>query len=390
MGARAVLPLVGTVPSLAQGDSALSERNRGVLVVDDDRDLLAVLRQQLSPLEVEIYTAGDGLEALRALDEPGAPNVLVVDYDMPHLTGGELCQRLRASARLANTYVIMLSGWHGTDAVNSLDRGADDYLAKPYDVEVLRASVRAGLRVQAQRRLLARRERRRAMAWLATVAAHEINNPLAVALSAHDRVAELLRQERLSAEEQAELRELFADSRAVLERISRTTSRWNARQALFGAGPEDVLLPALMEQIRLRMAALGFPARVCVEKRSQASAHFDAELLLQALERVVEAAAPHCDGTVEVKVHMNDCRVAFLMELSGAPPSLDPEIIFEPRLSSEGDSPAHFDAGLSGIEAAFESFGGQMYVRPVGSKWRFGLTLPVSAQQPEPVLTCVG
>ena len=92
----------------------------------------------------QVAVAGDGLDGLR-LAESLRPDAVVLDVLMPGLDGFEVCRRLRAGG--SRVPVLMLTARAGVgDRVEGLDAGADDYLAKPFAVEELRARVRALLR----------------------------------------------------------------------------------------------------------------------------------------------------------------------------------------------------------------------------------------------------
>src|SRR5262249_38318963 len=151
--------------------------------------------------------------------------------------------RIRTDPALAAVYVILLTAGVGDDPGVYLGRGADDYLAKPYQPPALRAAVRVGLRTQAHRRILARRERRRAIEWLATVVAHELNNPLAAALSSVEVMSQLL--DAPTPEALAELRQLLGETRGVLGRIALASKRLNTQEHVRVGGVGAVTCEAL-------------------------------------------------------------------------------------------------------------------------------------------------
>jgi two-component system, OmpR family, response regulator MprA len=115
-----------------------------VLVVDDDRALRDALRRALTLGGYEVLAAGGGLQAIEQL-EGARPDVMVLDLLMPDLDGLEVCRRLRE--RGDRTPILMLTARDAVDdRIAGLDAGADDYLVKPFDVEELKARVRALLR----------------------------------------------------------------------------------------------------------------------------------------------------------------------------------------------------------------------------------------------------
>ncbi len=118
-----------------------------ILVVDDDRSIVEMLRRTLMYEGYGVLTAADGREALdRARD--GRPDLVVLDWLMPGVDGLEVARRLRA---VDDTPILMLTARDTVaDRVSGLDTGADDYLVKPFAPAELLARVRALLRRSAK------------------------------------------------------------------------------------------------------------------------------------------------------------------------------------------------------------------------------------------------
>ena len=118
-----------------------------VLVVDDDRTTREIVRRTLQHAGHDVVVAGDGDEALRAVLE-GELSVVVCDWEMPGLTGPELCRRVRASILNRYVYIIVLTARKGTaDVIEGLSAGADEFLTKPVEPSELLARVRTGIRI---------------------------------------------------------------------------------------------------------------------------------------------------------------------------------------------------------------------------------------------------
>jgi len=114
-----------------------------VLIVDDDTQLLRALRINLTARGYTVLTAADGRTALRAAAEL-RPDVVVLDLGLPDLDGTEVITELRTFTQVP---VIVLSArTDSSDKVHALDRGADDYVSKPFGVEELTARLRAAVR----------------------------------------------------------------------------------------------------------------------------------------------------------------------------------------------------------------------------------------------------
>jgi two-component system response regulator MprA len=115
-----------------------------LLVVDDDRRLRDVLRRALTLSGYEVRLSETGAEALGAVVED-RPDAVVLDVGLPDIDGLEVCRLLRREGN--RVPVLMLTARDTvSDRIDGLDAGADDYLVKPFDVDELRARLRALLR----------------------------------------------------------------------------------------------------------------------------------------------------------------------------------------------------------------------------------------------------
>jgi two-component system phosphate regulon response regulator PhoB len=117
-----------------------------VLVVEDEDALATLLKYNLDKEGHEVGVAGDGEEALVMIEER-LPDLLVLDWMLPKVSGIEVCRRLRQRAETRNLPIIMLTArGEESDRVRGLDTGADDYIVKPFSMSELAARVRAVLR----------------------------------------------------------------------------------------------------------------------------------------------------------------------------------------------------------------------------------------------------
>ena len=114
-----------------------------ILVVDDERQIIRMLRASLQSSGYEVLTANNGVEGLEKFGS-GRPDLIITDLAMPEMNGLELTQAVR---RLDRTPIIVLSV-RDTDVmkVKALDEGADDYLTKPFSMPELLARIRAQFR----------------------------------------------------------------------------------------------------------------------------------------------------------------------------------------------------------------------------------------------------
>jgi len=117
-----------------------------VLIVEDETALVELLRYNLEQAGFRVSVAYDGEEALASVQED-TPDLILLDWMLPLMSGIEVCRQLRRQTATANLPIIMLTarGEEG-DRVRGLDAGADDYLVKPFSFSELSARIRALLR----------------------------------------------------------------------------------------------------------------------------------------------------------------------------------------------------------------------------------------------------
>jgi signal transduction histidine kinase/ligand-binding sensor domain-containing protein/DNA-binding response OmpR family regulator len=107
------------------------------LVVDDDNDLLTFMYEELSA-DYRVLRARDGVEALEVMKEE-LPDIVCSDIMMPNMDGIELCKHIKSDKRMSSIPVILLSSKYNLDTkFDGLTAGADDYLTKPFNLDVLR------------------------------------------------------------------------------------------------------------------------------------------------------------------------------------------------------------------------------------------------------------
>jgi two-component system phosphate regulon response regulator PhoB len=117
-----------------------------VLLVEDEPAQREVLSYNLQAEGFDVQTASNGEEALQLIAEH-APDLILLDWMMPHVSGIEVCRRLKARPETRGIPIIMLSARsEEVDKVRGLETGADDYVIKPYSLVELMARLRAHLR----------------------------------------------------------------------------------------------------------------------------------------------------------------------------------------------------------------------------------------------------
>src|SRR5689334_4193878 len=130
----------------ALGKGMKAGRTR-VLVVEDEQDIAGLIKHALEREgAMEVETAASGDTALKAVNED-LPDLIVLDLNLPVLSGVEVCRILRARPETAKAPIIMLTARSTeSDRITGLDVGADDYITKPFSLRELAARVRAVLR----------------------------------------------------------------------------------------------------------------------------------------------------------------------------------------------------------------------------------------------------
>src|SRR5271166_5095819 len=175
------------------GPEGLQHPN-GILIVEDEADLVRALRINLRARQYEVLTAGTGREAL-ALAASHPPDAIILDLGLPDIDGTEVIVELR---RWYHAPIIVLSGRTSPgDKIGALDVGADDYVTKPFAMAELLARLRAVLR-RDEREATHNQPRQAVIGqWLVDLTAHQVSraspSPGAAAPGDGDGAGETLR-----------------------------------------------------------------------------------------------------------------------------------------------------------------------------------------------------
>ena len=117
-----------------------------VLVMEDEDALATLVQYNLEKEGYKVVVAADGEEGMLQIDER-LPDLVLLDWMLPKLSGIEVCRRIRGRPETRNLPIIMLTArGEETDRVRGLDTGADDYMTKPFSMTELIARIRAVLR----------------------------------------------------------------------------------------------------------------------------------------------------------------------------------------------------------------------------------------------------
>jgi len=151
-----------------------------VLVVDDNRDTVRIIRDALEGAGFIVVSAYDGREALERVREE-APDLMILDLMMPKMSGYEVCNEIRKDPKTKELIVLMLTARSDIDAkIQGIEGGANDYLVKPVEPREVVSRVRRFLATEGAYQEKVLLERLEAIGQISLTVRHEINNPLAV------------------------------------------------------------------------------------------------------------------------------------------------------------------------------------------------------------------
>jgi two-component system phosphate regulon response regulator PhoB len=117
-----------------------------ILIVEDDKDILELLEYNLGREGYKTLGAETGEDGLK-IAEKAAPDLVLLDLMLPGIDGLEVCRKLKAGSSTSDVPIIMITAkGEETDVVTGLELGADDYVTKPFSVQIVIARIRAVLR----------------------------------------------------------------------------------------------------------------------------------------------------------------------------------------------------------------------------------------------------
>jgi signal transduction histidine kinase len=364
------------------------ERGRGehILIAEDDPGAGRVLRLLLEQTGYRVTLAADGLTALRILDEQGAPDLLLLDWMLPGVSGLEICYSARERWDALRLPILMVTAKTDPESVYAaFDAGASDYVGKPFRGAELRARIGAHLRT---RRLWEEKERMEAhlrerdklftLGLLAGGVAHDLNNPLAV-ISAHAQVLQRRTQD-------GETREQLSGILSAVDRCSRIVADLLnfARRHPAERGPVDVgqVLRETLGMRERQISTSGMDLRVEVDEalpRIQADGHQLQQVFLNILVNG-EQALRERGRTLRVRAgRVEEPVPGVVVEFWNDGPPIPPDVlpsIFDPLFTTKPGEEGT-GLGLFICRRIVREHGGWLDVRSDAEGTAFTVRLPV-------------
>jgi DNA-binding response OmpR family regulator len=204
----------------------VSDEPKGkVLIVEDDKSYAEILKRVIIKNGYGINLAHDGKEGLE-LSTEWKPDVIIVDWMMPGMSGIELISKLREHPELKFSYIIMLTARVETeDKIAGLEAGADDFITKPVDFGELIARIRVGFRMKKLQTEIAELQHESALLEMARTLGHEINNPLNIIYLALELINRALKEDNPDREKIKEnLNRIYQASERIKEIVNKLIS----------------------------------------------------------------------------------------------------------------------------------------------------------------------
>ena len=292
-----------------------------ILIVDDNPMNVSLLEDILADDYQYIATAGSGEEALE-IAETFHPTLILLDIMMPGIDGYETCKRIRATAALRTTKVIMLSAKALlAERLHGYEVGADDYMTKPFDEDELLAKVRVYLQLKSLE------EVDQLKSDLLGLLNHETRTPLngiipPLELLVAGEVHEPEEQHMLLDMALGSAKRLLTLFDRVITLCSMKAGTWNFQWTPMAF--EDVVRDAVAT---VEAGSSAQPVRVEVEVLDEATILIDAQQMHETLVSLVDNAVRFSppDGCVEVKVWQNEAWICVAVTDQG--PGIDPRIL---------------------------------------------------------------
>lgn len=348
-----------------------------VLIVDDNPDLRFFIASNLAD-DYQVEMAGDGMEGLETARR-WLPDLIVSDIMMPRMDGHEFTRRIREDPSLSQIPVILATAKSGGEAVaEGLNIGANDYLAKPFEVRELRARVSAQLRTHRLERNLSERDSRLAAIGQTTSAiVHDLKTPLNSIIG----FAEVARQDVLAGKEADEV---IQDLEPVISEANRL-SRMIVEVLDFARGSSsdlnlvptelDVYLQTVCLPLQQKLKAIGIELILKHESGANLLILIDNDRMLRVIENLIRNAQEAIWSSIEnpqdkhIWITTSSDERSVTVRFSDDGPGLPEEMvknIFEAFVS--GKKSTGTGLGLATVRNLVIAHGGEITAEPRGTE----------------------
>ncbi len=190
-----------------------------IIVIDDDYAIRRLIKFTLEKEDYKVITAEDALEGINILSSRTI-DLIILDIIMPDIDGYEALKIIKSSDHLKDIPVLMLTAKNEIDdMMKGFEMGADEYLAKPFELSELLARIRNLLRIKELQNKIVQAERMAAVGQIALTIRHEINNPLTAVIGQCEMI--LRKGNHLPKDVRAILEEIYKQGITIEGIISR-------------------------------------------------------------------------------------------------------------------------------------------------------------------------
>jgi signal transduction histidine kinase len=263
-----------------------------VLVVDDNQDLRTFIAGNLAA-DYRVEMAQDGVEGLE-LARRWVPDLIVSDIMMPRMDGYEFTRQIRQDPSLSQVPVILATAKSGGEAVaEGLEVGANDYLAKPFEIRELKARVAAQLRTRRLERNLGERESRlAAIGQMTSAIVHDLKNPLSTIIG----FAQIARQDILTGKGTEmvtqDLEPVISEANRLSRMIAEVLDFARGSSSDLNLVPTElaVYLETACPPLKQKLAAMGIELILHHESGVNLLVNIDNDRMLRVIENLIRNA----------------------------------------------------------------------------------------------------
>ena len=365
-----------------------ADRAQAVLVVDDNRENVALARATLEDEGIRVVTAANGLEAIAAYEREPV-DVLLLDIRMPVLDGIETCKRIRALPRGSEVAIVFVTAQRDVETFdNALAAGGDDFITKPYRPAELIVRMHTALRL---RQLAA--ERSELYAQLKhqrdDLQRLELNKEQLVAFLVHDlknpvNAIGLHAQRILRSTTEAKARDAATkiddETRALLRMITNLLDLGKADEGRLTPARTSVAAQELVDHAIADLAARAAAGGVKLVPDVQLEhVSVDRDLMQRVLANLVENAIRHAPEGSEIRVRAAPAAAGFELSVADTGPGVPPELrdqVFDRFVSGGHSGRTNRGLGLAFCKLAVAAHGGTITIDDAHPGAIFRIAIP--------------